>query len=788
MEREDMLPREQNHADNEAGPIALPGSGNGSVSAAQDPCATEEHARAPEIVLPVESGPVRLRLEVPEVAQGSVHLEVRTRSGRLLGRQDLVFGGQAPALPLGDSITTKPGAGSGVLAWLRAHAAALPAWLGWLAVGVYAFTRLFDLPAFPIYFFTDEAIQTMQAADLLLHHFFSPMHEFLPTFFQNGSQYNLSVSVYLQALPYLLFGKSIWVTRGASAVMTLLAAASVGLLLKNVFKSAYPWLAVLFLGITPAWFLHSRTAFETALATSFYAGFLYCYLMYRTATPRYLFAALVLGALAFYSYAPARIIILVTGLLLFLSDLKYHLQQWKVLLGGLGLGLALALPFARFLLNHPDATGWQMRLLGSYWLADISLQQKLASFALEYLHGLDPLYWYLPNTVDLPRHTMLGYGHLLRQTLPLGLLGILLALRHFRSPAHRVLLIAVLAAPSGSALVHLGITRALVMVIPMAVLTALATAAIMDWLHRRWKVSRALMSVLVFLALAGGSLYMLRDAVVNGPLWYKDYGLSGIQYGARQVFGAVGDYLDERPNAHLIVSPSWANGTDVIARFFFPDPLPFELGSPEGYFHQVLPLDDNLVFVMIPEEFAQIPQAQFSRIEVIKTLSYPDGRPGFYFVRLQYAKNAAQIIAQEEAVRLQPQTATVSLGNEILNVSYPQLDIGSISDLFDGRPDSMVRSAGINPMNLSITFPAPHPMQGIVLRVGGPATAISIKGWVEDQGDPVELTSTLPESPVVRNIELDFPELLRITRLEISVKNVNDPPEGFVHLWEITLK
>ena len=192
------------------------------------------------------------------------------------------------------------------------------------------------------------------------------------------------------------------------------------------------------------------------------------YLCYREGEPRHLYGAVVAAAAAFYSYSPARIVMLAAGLLMFLGDIRYHWQQRAHVLRAFGLALILALPFARFLYNHPDASAWQMRLLGSVWVTDVSFWVKLKTTLGEYLHGLDPLYWYLPHTSDLPRHTMSGYGHLLRPTLPFGLFGIGLAVKNFRQPAWRTLLIAVAAAPAGAALVRLGITRALFMVVPMA--------------------------------------------------------------------------------------------------------------------------------------------------------------------------------------------------------------------------------------------------------------------------------------------------------------------------------
>jgi hypothetical protein len=758
----------------------------GQPSPSPEPPQTNDSSEVPsisqELVLPPGASQVRVVLEVPTGARLGVDVEARTPDGRLLGRQSLVFGEAALPLP-------RTSIWSRFSAWANARAADLPLWLFWLSLGVYAFTRLYALPSFPIYFFTDEAIQTVSAADLLRDHFHGVNNELLPAYFQNGTQYNLSASVYLQILPYFLFGKSIWVTRGVTALMTLIAAAAVGLTLKRVFKSPYPWLAVMFLSITPAWFLHSRTAFKTALATSFYAAFLYFYLLYRVEKPRYLYAAVGLGALSWYSYSGMRMVMAVTCVLLFVSDLKYHWQNRAVVLRGLGLAVLLALPFVRFLINHPDASRWQMRLLGSYWILDIPLVQKLAYFATEYLHGLDPIYWYLPNNWDLSRHVLLGYGHVLRQTLPLVLFGIALALRRFRNPAYRVLLIAFLAAPTGAALVRLGITRVLVMVIPLAILTALGMGELMDWALRRWKKIQApLLSLAVFAILAGVNLYMTRDALVNGPLWYSDYSLTGQQYGAQQVLGEIAHYLKENPDTHMILSPSWANGTDVVARFFFEDPLPFEMGSITGYFDEVRPLDDNTLFIMIPEEYKKIPSSRFKDVRVEKVLYYPNGQPGFYFVRLKYVPNIQAVMASEEAARRLPKTDHLFIDGQEVKVTYTPLDMGQTKDIFDGSADTLIRTDAINPLQVSLDFPTPRSMQSVVLHVGGAATTAHLKLFQAGQDTPFEMTENVPEAPQPRDVQFSFPEQSRVTRLWIEIQNTNDPPDGNVHLWEVTFR
>ena len=103
------------------------------------------------------------------------------------------------------------------------------------AVIIYLAVRFIGLDNFPIYFFSDEAAQTV-LAEKLIENDFRIDEEILPTYFYNVDKYSLSVSVYLQVIPYLIFGKSIWVTRGTAVLITLVGVASIGLMLKQVFQ------------------------------------------------------------------------------------------------------------------------------------------------------------------------------------------------------------------------------------------------------------------------------------------------------------------------------------------------------------------------------------------------------------------------------------------------------------------------------------------------------------------------------------------------------------------------
>ncbi|KUK70414.1 MAG: putative membrane protein [Anaerolineae bacterium 49_20] len=96
-------------------------------------------------------------------------------------------------------------------------------WKEWafaLGLVLYLGTRLIQLDKFPIYFFTDEAVQTMSAVDLLARGLRDVSGRLLPVYFENGGQYNLSLSVYLQLIPALL-PRSVFLTRAVQAVISL---------------------------------------------------------------------------------------------------------------------------------------------------------------------------------------------------------------------------------------------------------------------------------------------------------------------------------------------------------------------------------------------------------------------------------------------------------------------------------------------------------------------------------------------------------------------------------------
>ncbi|HSL27963.1 MAG TPA: glycosyltransferase family 39 protein [Anaerolineales bacterium] len=746
----------------------------------------------------------------------------------------------------------------------------LATWLFFFALAAYLLTRLIGLTQFPIYFFTDEAIQTQSIIDLVRDGYKDPSGVLLPTYFRNGDYYNLSLSVYLQWLPYMLLGKSALVTRATSVLITVLAAISIGILLRDIFKLKYWWTGTMFLSITPAWFLHSRTAFETVEFVAFYAGMLCAYLFYRYKTARYLYLTVFLAALSFYTYSPAQMIVPLTALGLLLSDWRYHWENRRTLMKGLLLAVVVALPYVRYSMDNPSVPFAHLHTLWSYWFEDLPLTEKLTRYFSEFGVGLSPWYWYIPNERDLPRHLMKDYGHIMLATLPFALLGMTHILRTLNSPASRVILIALLVSPAAAALVQVTITRALVFVVPAAILTSIGLEKVLDWIEDprqrlarlaadpgptpkrlivaaaifliglwmasiasqginrivilcvavilavpasgivehlarsvnktefvtkiRWRLSQTALALLVFLILVASNISMLSDALRNGPLWFRDYGMGGMQYGAFQIFDIVKQYLKERPETKIVFSPDWANGTDVVARFFLGDPSPIQIASVRGHIVQKLPLDEHTMFVITPQEYDAIVNetAKIKEVRVEQIVPYPDGNPGFYFVRLTYADGIDEIFAAERAERQVLQEAVVTIDGQDVSVRFSFLDSSvqaeSIALLFDDDPFTLAKTYENNPFFIELTFPESRVLRGFSINIGGANARITVKCYPAPEAEPIVYTFEGQGTKDLPELSFDFPAPTETQMLQVEVLDpfAGDPAK--IHIWELKLR
>lgn len=712
-----------------------------------------------------------------------------------------------------------------------------------LAMGIYAITRLYALDRFPIFFHADEAFGPLTASSLLANGLFDAYHRLLPVYFEPAPNRWMPIgTVYAHLVTVALFGKHIVVARATTALVTAAGAAAVALALRDGFRARRWWAGALVLGAMPTWFLHSRTGFEAAMMTAAFAVFLWSYLRYRQGGGRFWScAAVAAGAATFYAYSNGQSLMAVLGLMLLLVDGRYHWSRRRAIWPALALGIVLLIPLARFRLAHPGAEIEHLRAIDSYIVDPAaSAGDKARGFARRYAFGLHPRFWFISHDVDNPlrwaedrwpalrpalllggtldieRHRYRGRGHIALWMLPFFAVGLVGALRRWRSPAHRTVLLAVLAVPFGAATANIGVTRVLAFVVPAAVLIALGIEAVIDaagrWLGRdrsstrAWATQLAAMAArwrgrapgvvtgLYFIVLAGANVELLATALRTGDRWYSDYGLYGMQWGAAQLFDdMIPTLLAADPDAKVLVTSDWANAADRLPYFFLADD---EIGrvrarSVTDPLTRLIELSDDEIWIVTDHELEGVrTSGKFAPPEIVRTLSWPDGRPGFHAVRLRYAPGIDKVFAAERAERRKLVAATVVQGGQEVAVRHSVSDMGSPADLFDGDPSTLLRGMEANPLIIELAFASPRALAGIAAHFAHMPFTWTAELFPPDSAEPVRYEQTvtdIADGDVHGDIVFDAGPA-EVARLRLTIHQDDMADEAHIHVRELVLR
>jgi len=178
---------------------------------------------------------------------------------------------------------------------------------------------------------------------------------------------------------------------------------------------------------------------------------------------------------------------------------------------------------------------------------------------------------------------------------------------------------------------------------------------------------------------------------------------------------------------------------------------------------------------------------KFTNIRIIKTLPYPNGAPGFYFIRLSYVDNIDDILAAEKAARQQLLTEKVTISGIPATVRYSQLDMGAIQNIFDGNDNTLIRSLEANPIVIELIFDQPQSLKGMTVLVGGTPTQLTAKVSVVGKSDPVVFQNEVVGASFTRNVPLDFGGALMVTQIHLEVKSPYDSEPAHVHVWEVAV-
>ena len=210
-----------------------------------------------------------------------------------------------------------------------------------------------------------------------------------------------------------------------------------------------------------------------------------------------------------------------------------------------------------------------------------------------------------------------------------------------------------------------------------------------------------------------------------------------------------------------------------------------------GYFmSERRELSSDMLFVMTSDEYQQAKSSRkFSRIEVERIIPYPDGRPGFYFVRLAYADNLEEILAPEREARSRPVVENVELSGQTVEVTHSPFDAGQLRNLFDNDPFTLARGLQANPLLIEFEFVEPREIRGVAATFGSMDFTLTATLMGQGGADPVVYSQTFRALPPDPRVELAFdrgPERVSGVRLEILQLNVGS--ETHIHVREIQFK
>jgi hypothetical protein len=280
---------------------------------------------------------------------------------------------------------------------------------------------------------------------------------------------------------------------------------------------------------------------------------------------------------------------------------------------------------------------------------------------------------------------------------------------------------------------------------------------------------------------------MLLEVLINSGQWLQDYCREGLQYGAPQIFKAATHYLASHPQRDVVLWPDWTSDAEALRRFFVPDPeARISIGSVEQYFYRRTPDLEQKAFVLSADDYQLVRSSGKFEVKTVETIPLPDGQTGFALVELTYSPQFDQILAQEEQQRRILVSEPLPLLDMIAGVRHSAFDIGTAANLFDGSPDSLVRTLAANPLVVVIDFPKPVDLSGVQLQLGAEWVNLSAAVTLSD-GTISTTTREAPTTDGFKTSTFDIGRRVSITslRLEVLDKTAGEP--AHVHLWEIHL-
>jgi hypothetical protein len=200
-------------------------------------------------------------------------------------------------------------------------------------------------------------------------------------------------------------------------------------------------------------------------------------------------------------------------------------------------------------------------------------------------------------------------------------------------------------------------------------------------------------------------------------------------------------------------------------------------------------LNHDTTFVTTAEEYDQVVSSgKFTDLIIEKTIPYPDGRTGFYFLKMKYVDEIEEILIRELEERRELVETQIMVDDEIISMKHSRLDMGGAQDMFDNDLNSVARTLETNVFVIEMEFPSTRQISSISLVFG--SASIELTALLYEDFDSQPLSFKFAERGSVDNpsAKFDLRDTYPIQRLRLEVKDLNESVTGHVHLWEIGLE
>jgi hypothetical protein len=172
-----------------------------------------------------------------------------------------------------------------------------------------------------------------------------------------------------------------------------------------------------------------------------------------------------------------------------------------------------------------------------------------------------------------------------------------------------------------------------------------------------------------------------------------------------------------------------------------------------------------------------------------RIMPYPDGQPGFLFVRMRYADNVDTVFEAERQARQVLREATITLDGQQIPVRHSLLDIGRVADAFDGDNYTLMRGMEANPLIVELEFPNPRNISSVGVTMAALDFGVKVIATPSDGTAPREATMEYRNMPVDPHVDIALPGGSQpVSKLRIEITSLTDGDLAHIHVREIGLK